>query len=132
MGMCVCVCAIYLFVQFNKNQNFPLIYSSVDESEAIKTVHEAIKKGINFIDTAPWYGHRKSEELLGRELKGIPRRAYYIATKIGRYESDVENMFDFSGKKTRESVKKSLELLGVDSIDVIQVYFYALGSFLEF
>ncbi|KAG4077491.1 hypothetical protein HA402_002918 [Bradysia odoriphaga] len=97
-------------------------YGSVDEDEAIKTVHEAIKKGINFIDTAPWYGHRKSEEVLGRALKGIPRKAYYIATKVGRYEADVENMFDFSGKKTRESVEKSLELLGIECIDVIQIH----------
>lgn len=40
-------------------------------------------------------------------------------------------MFDFSGKKTRESVDKSRELLGVDCIDVIQVL-YTIQWFLEF
>lgn len=38
----------------------------------------------------------------------------------------MENMFDFSAKKTRESVEKSLELLGVGCIDVIQVQCYQL------
>jgi len=54
-------------------------------------------------------------------LRGIPRQAYYIATKIGRYELDYENMFDFTIEKTRKSLKKSLELLGVNYVDVIQV-----------
>lgn len=84
-------------------------------------MQEALRKGINYIDTAPWYGQGKSEELLGKALKDVPRSAYYIGTKVGRYELDVENMFDFSAKKTRESVEKSLKLLGISTIDVIQV-----------
>lgn len=54
-------------------------------------------------------------------LKGIPRQAYYIATKVGRYELDHENMFNFTAEKTRKSIEKSLKLLGVDYVDVIQV-----------
>lgn len=40
--------------------------------------------GINLIDTAPWYGHGKSETILGKALEGIPRNAYYLTTKVGR------------------------------------------------
>lgn len=54
-------------------------------------------------------------------MKGIPREAYYIATKVGRYELDYENMFNFSKEKTRKSFNKSLELLGLNYVDVIQV-----------
>ncbi|XP_017105015.2 uncharacterized protein [Drosophila bipectinata] len=93
-----------------------------DCEEGIKTVHEALKSGINYIDTAPWYGHGRSEEVLGQALKGIPRESYYIATKVGRYEPEYEKMFDFSAKKTRESVDKSLKLLGLDYVDVIQIH----------
>ena len=32
--------------------------------------HTAVKSGINLIDTAPWYGHGKAEEVLGKALKG--------------------------------------------------------------
>lgn len=52
----------------------------------------------------------------------IPRKAYYLATKVGRYERDPKLMFDFSARKTRESVEKSLKKLGVDYVDVIQIH----------
>lgn len=52
----------------------------------------------------------------------MPREAYYIATKVARYELDYENMFDFSARKTRESVEKSLQLLGLEYVDVIQIH----------
>jgi len=55
-------------------------------------------------------------------LKSIPRESYYIATKVARYDLDYENMFDFTAKKTRESVEKSLKLLGLDYVDVIQIH----------
>ncbi|XP_017855752.1 PREDICTED: L-galactose dehydrogenase [Drosophila arizonae] len=93
-----------------------------DLDEGIKTVHEALRAGINYIDTAPWYGQGRSEEVLGKALKDVPREAYYIATKVARYELDYENMFDFSARKTRESVEKSLQLLGLEYVDVIQIH----------
>lgn len=91
--------------------------------EGIATVNKALKSGINYIDTAPYYGQGRSEEVLGMALKDIPRSAYYLATKVGRYEQRFEGMFDFSAKKTRESVEKSLDLLGVEYVDIIQVTF---------
>lgn len=81
----------------------------------------ALQTGINYIDTAPWYGQGKSEEIYGLALKNIPRSAYYIGTKIGRYELQQDKMFDFSAEKTRQSIEKSLALLGLDYVDVIQV-----------
>lgn len=81
-----------------------------------------MKKGVNYIDTAPYYGEGQSEEIIGKALKGINRKAYYIATKIGRYTTDFDTMFDYSAKKTRDSVEKSLQLLGVDYIDVVQIH----------
>lgn len=97
------------------------ISRDIDEKEAIATIRQALKSGINYLDTAPFYGQGKSEEIYGKALKDIPREAYYIATKVGRYELEPEKMFDFSAKKTRESVEKSLKLLGLDYVDVIQV-----------
>lgn len=74
------------------------------------------------MDTAPWYGQGKSEEIIGRALQGVPREAYYIATKIGRYEKDVSRQMNFTGARTRESVDKSLALLQLKHIDVIQIH----------
>lgn len=101
---------------------FSHLYGDIDEKEAIATIKQALKSGINYLDTAPFYGQGKSEEIYGKALKDIPREAYYIATKVGRYELEPEKMFDFSAKKTRESVEKSLKLLGLDYVDVIQIH----------
>lgn len=97
-------------------------YGTVDEAEAIEAVRQAIKHGINYIDAGYWYGQGQAEIILGKALKGIPREAYYIATKVGRYELNYEDMFDFTVEKTRKSLKRSLESLGVDYVDVIQVH----------
>lgn len=101
---------------------FGNLYGTCNEEEVIELVRQAIKQGINYLDTAPWYGQGRSETLLGKALKGIPRQAYYIATKVGRYELDYERMFDFTTEKTRQSFQKSLDLLGLDYVDVIQVH----------
>ncbi|CAK9826311.1 L-galactose dehydrogenase [Anthophora retusa] len=74
-------------------------YGTYDEEEAIEAIRQALKRGINYIDTAPWYYQGRSETVIGKALKGIPRNAYYIATKVG-----------------------SLKLLGLDYVDVIQVH----------
>ena len=38
--------------------------------------------GINFFDTSPYYGDLRSETVLGRALKGLPRDQIYVATKV--------------------------------------------------
>lgn len=101
---------------------FSNLFGTCNEDECIELVRQAIKQGINYIDTAPWYGQGRSEALLGKALKGIPRQAYYIATKVGRYEIDPKFMFNFTAKKTEQSFDKSLELLGLDYVDVIQIH----------
>ncbi|RZC34954.1 L-galactose dehydrogenase, partial [Asbolus verrucosus] len=101
---------------------FSPAYGNYTLEECKATVHEALKKGINYIDTAYWYGHGISEEILGKCLEGIPRKAYYLATKIARYEKEPKLMFDFSAEKTRESIDASLKRLKLDYIDVLQVH----------
>ena len=92
----------------------------VDEDEARAVVHFAVKAGVNLLDAAPWYGHGKAEAVLGRALVGIPRGAYYLHTKVGRYNADILTRFDFSYERTLRSIDESLERLGVDYIDTIQ------------
>lgn len=40
---------------------------------------------------------------------------------MGRYEKILEKMFDFSAEKTEASVDNTLQLLGLDYVDLIQV-----------
>lgn len=99
-----------------------LCHETPEEQDGIETVIEAVKNGVNYIDTAPYYSFGKAEIVLGKALKHIPRQTYYLATKVGRYGPDTENQFDFSAERTMKSVEESLFRLGIDYIDVLQVH----------
>ena len=101
---------------------FGNVYGKFNEEEAKHMVRTALDKGINYIDTAVWYGQGKSESFLGRALQGIPRTAFYIGTKVGRYERDVRKMFDFSAAKVTSSAHESLERLELEYVDILQVH----------
>jgi hypothetical protein len=48
-------------------------------------------------------------------------QAYMLNTKVGRYEQQVDKMFDFTAERMTRSVDESLERLGLEYIDCIQV-----------
>ena len=93
-----------------------------DKERAQQIVHMCLKAGVNLIDTSHWYGQGRSERLLGHALKGVPRKAYYINSKIGRYDKDPLRMFDFSFEKTYQGVLDTLRRLQLDYIDSMQVH----------
>ncbi len=91
-------------------------FRAVDVNEALRSVRVALDLGMNFIDTSPFYGRGMSECLLGVALRGVPRDAYILGTKLGRYDRD---HFDFSPRRVVESVDVSLHRLGVDYLDIL-------------
>ncbi len=61
---------------------FPTRAGVIDEQRAIKMIHDAIDKGVNYFDTAYIYHAGKSESLLGKALVGGFREKVKIATKL--------------------------------------------------
>ena len=55
-------------------------------------------------------------------MRDVPRQAFYLADKVGRYDLEPERMFDFRAARVRLSVEHSLRLLGLSSIDLLQVH----------
>ena len=98
------------------------VFHPINEKEGIKAVHTAVDNGINFIDVSPYYGYLKAESVLGKALKEIDRNRYYLSTKVGRYGKDGENHWDYSAKKSKESVYESMDRLNIDYIDLINVH----------
>lgn len=98
------------------------VFHSLREEEGIQAVFAAIDSGINFIDVSPYYGHLKAEILLGKALRQIPRDKYILSTKVGRYGKDGVNYWDYSAARAKESVEESMDRLGVDYIDLINVH----------
>lgn len=98
------------------------VFRNIREEEGIRAVHVAVDNGINFIDVSPYYGHLKAETVLGKALREIPRDRYYLSTKVGRYGKDGINTWDYSAERATQSVFESMERLGVDHIDLINVH----------
>lgn len=91
-------------------------FRHVDLNEALQCVRVALDGGVNYIDTAAYYGRGMSEIMLGRILPELPRDSYILSTKLGRY---APQHFDFSAKRVAESVDISLERMGIDYVDMM-------------
>ena len=94
-----------------------------DDEASISTIRQALGEGINWIDTAPIYGHGKAEELVGKAIQGI-RNEVIIATKCGRiWEGDSREIGkSLTAVSIRKEVEDSLRRLNIDVIDLYQIH----------
>lgn len=91
----------------------------VDETIAMAAVKAAFDRGINFFDTSPYYGSTRSETVLGKAIKQLPREEIIVASKVGRYGAEE---FDFSAARVIQSVHESLQRLGLKTLDLVQCH----------
>ena len=59
------------------------MWGGTDEEQAINTIHAALDKGVNLIDTAPVYGFGRSEEIVGKARRTKNAGTGFISTKTG-------------------------------------------------
>ena len=100
------------------------------QKEQDTLVRRCLDLGINLFDTAPEY--RRSEEILGRALKGVARDSYLLATKFKpstdwAHDRDGVLMGDPNALVT--SVENSLRELGTDYIDIMQFHGLPVGDY---
>ncbi|WP_426440987.1 aldo/keto reductase [Bradyrhizobium genosp. P] len=98
------------------------MWGGSDESQAIKTIHAALDRGINLIDTAPVYGFGRSEEIVGQALADGRRERAVIATKVGLDWKDGKPFRNASKARIVAEVEQSLRRLRTDVIDLYQVH----------
>jgi aryl-alcohol dehydrogenase-like predicted oxidoreductase len=99
------------------------MWGGTNEDESIKTIHAALDRGINLIDTAPVYGFGRSEEIVGKALAQDGRRKRaVIATKVGLAWKDGKPYRDASKSRLVHEVEDSLRRLQTDVIDIYQVH----------
>ena len=100
-------------------------YGVADEKESMATLRRALEIGINFWDTADVYGNGANERLLSKILSE-KREQIFIATKFGLRLRDNqgsvfgggESYVDGSPEYIRQAVEKSLQRLGIETIDL--------------
>jgi len=95
-------------------------YGSRDDAESIATIHHALERGINLLDTADVYGPHTNEVLVGKAISDRRDQAF-LATKFGfvRDPNDPSRRgVNGSPEYVRAACDASLKRLGVDHIDL--------------
>jgi aryl-alcohol dehydrogenase-like predicted oxidoreductase len=95
------------------------MYGPADEKESIATIHAAIDRDINLLDTGDFYGAGHNEMLIGRAIRDR-RDKVLLSVKFGALRTPDGG---WSGVDTRPASLKnfltySLTRLGVDHIDI--------------
>lgn len=128
-------------------------WGGANEQESIRAIHAFLDAGGDLIDTAPVYGFGVSEKVVGKAIADRRDRVI-LATKCGmRWDlsdqqrqraskkfSTTEETIDWSGEPSetsfdvyiynggdgiREEVERSLQRLGVETIDLYQTHWQA-------
>jgi aryl-alcohol dehydrogenase-like predicted oxidoreductase len=96
-------------------------WGSQDEGESIRAIHAALDAGVNWIDTAPFYGWGRAEEVVGGALRG--REEVLVFTKCGTLRRpDGDDYMDLRPEAIRADVEGSLRRLGVERLDLLQIH----------
>uniref|UniRef100_A0AAU2VCF8 Aldo/keto reductase n=1 Tax=Streptomyces sp. NBC_00003 TaxID=2903608 RepID=A0AAU2VCF8_9ACTN len=115
------------------------LFTPLSDETARGALDAAWDVGIRYFDTAPHYGLGLSERRMGAALRGRPREAYTLSTKVGRILEPREGggddlaegfavpathrrRWDFSADGVLRSIEASLERLGLDRIDIAYLH----------
>jgi len=102
--------------------NWRVYWGPQDEKTAIRAIQTALDSGVNWIDTAPFYGWGKAEEIVGKAVKER-REEVYIFTKCGTIPDgkggSTENL---KPDMIKREVEASLGRLQTDYIDLLQFH----------
>lgn len=92
-----------------------------DDGDSIRAIHAAIEVGVNWLDTAPFYGWGHAEEVAGRALAG--RDDVLVFTKCGTLRrEDGDDYMDLRPAAIRRDCEASLRRLRRESIDLLQLH----------
>jgi aryl-alcohol dehydrogenase-like predicted oxidoreductase len=93
-----------------------------EDDQSIATIHHALERGINWIDTAAAYGFGRSERVVGRALAGLAERPY-VFTKASLLEGpDRRVVHSLRRDSVLREAEASLDRLGIDAIDLYQIH----------
>lgn len=118
-------------------------FEITSDKQADETIDRAYQDGMNYFDTAPWYGNTKSEHRLGKYLRKQTRSSYLLNTKVGRIYHRPKNVsnfhnspwmkswkgglpfdfrFDYTAEGIQRSYEDSLQRLGINTIDFLTIH----------
>ncbi len=100
--------------------NTPIGWGRADDNTSIAAIHKSLDCGINFFDTADFYGLGHSENLLGKQLGN--NKEIIMATKVGHRNINETIQLDYSKEYIIKACEASLKRLQRDTIDYYQLH----------
>src|SRR5689334_14335932 len=115
-------------IQLGPHDVFPLalgcmgmsaMYGASDDDESIATIHEAIERGVNLLDTGDFYGTGANELLIGRALRGR-RDKVKLSVKFGVLRGPDGSFLGQDGRPVavKNALAHTLTRLGTDHVDI--------------
>jgi len=111
----------------------------LDTAVCIDTIHEAIRQGINIIDTAPGYNFGNSEIIVGKALEELIRKDIVVETKCGIIWDGEGSLFNkvgdrqlyknLSPESIRKEIEESLKRLQIDYIDIYMTHWQSVEPY---
>ena len=94
-------------------------YGESDEAENIATIHEALERGVNVLDTGDFYSMGRNELLVGKALHGRRDKAL-LSVKFGLLRGPDGAVLGYDARPVavKNALAHSLSRLGVDYIDI--------------
>ncbi|ELZ73536.1 aldo/keto reductase [Haloferax volcanii] len=103
----------------------------LDEEAGLELVDRAIELGINFFDTANMYSNGESERVLGKALEGRRDEAVVASKVYFQMDDDDPNSGGLSRKAIEQELDNSLDRLGMDALDLLQIHRYDYDTPIE-
>jgi pyridoxine 4-dehydrogenase len=109
----------------------PEIYGEPqNRAEALQILKKAIESGVNFIDTADYYGEDVTNRLIAEALYPYPKDLV-ICTKVGGARKPDKSWIPFNKPENlRTSIENNLRTLKIDQVTL--VHFRAMGGLMNF
>ncbi|MFB7672645.1 aldo/keto reductase [Kitasatospora purpeofusca] len=95
-------------------------WGDVREEDALAVLDASVEAGVTLFDTADVYGDGRSEQLIGRYLKGRPDAEVFVATKFGRRAEQRPEHYNLANFRSWSD--RSRSNLGVDRLDLVQLH----------
>lgn len=103
-------------------RDWTVFWGPQDEAHSVRAIHAALDRGVNWIDTAPFYGWGRAEEVVGRSLAGR-RDDVLVFTKCGTVrDPERGDRMDLRPETVRADVEASLRRLRTDRLDLVQLH----------
>lgn len=115
--------------KLNKNKIFPIgigtfpfdeeVWGPISEKKAIDILVHANELGVNYFNSAWYYGKGRCEKILGKAVAKMDREQVVVSTKVGTEFPSLGQ----SPKGVKKSIDSILSRMDLDYIDVLLLHF---------